>query len=64
MQLLPARRREAMRALYAFCREVGDITDGDASRSLKQTLLSNWRSEIAHLLLNERPSRSAAIAGI
>jgi phytoene synthase len=49
MQLLPARRREAMRALYAFCREVGDIADGEASRSLKQTLLSNWRSEIAHL---------------
>jgi len=49
MQLLPARRREAMRALYAFCLEVGDIADGEASRSLKQTLLSNWRSEIAHL---------------
>ena len=49
MQLLPARRREAMRALYAFCREVDDIADGEASRSLKQTLLSNWRSEIAHL---------------
>ena len=49
MQLLPARRREAMRALYAFCREVGDIADGEASRSLKETLLLNWRSEIAHL---------------
>ena len=49
MRLLPARRREAMRALYAFCREVDDIADGDASRSLKQALLSNWRSEIAHL---------------
>jgi hypothetical protein len=49
MQLLPARRCEAMRALCAFCREVGDIADGEASRSLKQTLLSNWRSEIAHL---------------
>ena len=49
MRLLPARRREAMRALYAFCREVDDIADGEASRSLKQTLLSNWRSEIGHL---------------
>ena len=49
MQFLPARRREAMDALYAFCREVGDIADGEASRSLKQTLLLNWRSEIAHL---------------
>jgi phytoene synthase len=49
MQLLPARRREAMHALYAFCHELDDIADGEASRSLKQTLLLNWRSEIAHL---------------
>jgi phytoene synthase len=38
-----------MHALYGFCHEVGDIADGAASRSLKQTLLSNWRNEIAHL---------------
>jgi presqualene diphosphate synthase len=49
MQLLPAQRREAMQALYAFCREVDDIADGEASHALKQTLLSNWRGEIAHL---------------
>jgi phytoene/squalene synthetase len=49
VQLLPTRRREAMYALYAFCREVDDIADGEASRSLKQTLLLNWRSEIADL---------------
>src|SRR5262249_79434 len=49
MRLLPARRREAMCPLYAFCRELEDIGDGETSRSLKQTLLLNWRSEIAHL---------------
>jgi presqualene diphosphate synthase len=49
MQLLPVQRRDAIYALYAFCREVGDIADGKASRSLKQALLLNWRSEIAHL---------------
>ena len=48
-QLLPPQRRKAIRALYAFCREVDDIVDSEASRSLKQILLSNWRSEIAHL---------------
>jgi hypothetical protein len=48
MQLLPARRREAICALCAFCRELDDIADGEASRSLKQTLLLNWRREIAH----------------
>src|SRR5215472_1139809 len=49
MRFLPAPRREAVYALYAFCREVDDIADGEASRSLKQTLLLNWRSEIANL---------------
>jgi squalene synthase HpnD len=54
MQLLPHRRREAMYALYAFCREVDDIADGDATRALKDVLLSDWRSEIA-LLYAGRP---------
>ena len=47
MQLLPVRRREAMYALYAFYRELEDIADGAPSRSLKQILLANLRSEIA-----------------
>ena len=38
MQLLPAQRRKVMRALYAFCREVDVIADGEASRALKQIL--------------------------
>jgi presqualene diphosphate synthase len=57
MQLLPYHRREAMYALYAFCREVDDIADGEASRSLKEALLSDWRSEIA-LLYAGRPQRA------
>jgi len=50
-----------MYALYAFCREVDDIADGDASRSLKQTLLLNWRSEIA-LLYGGRPRHAVTMA--
>src|SRR3984893_3864285 len=49
MHLLPAQRRRALCALYAFCREVDDIADGEASHALKQTLLANWRGEIADL---------------
>src|SRR5215469_2101470 len=49
MQLVPLQRREAMHAVYAFCRKVDDIADSDASRSLKQILLGNWRSEIGLL---------------
>jgi phytoene synthase len=49
MQLLSLPRRKAVYALYNFCRELEDLVDGDASRSLKQSLLSNWRGEIAQL---------------
>ena len=49
MYLLPAQRRQALCALYAFCGEVDGIADGEASHALKQTLLANWRGEIAHL---------------
>ena len=62
MHLLPAKRREALRALYAFCREVDDIADGEASHALKQTLLANWRGEIAHLY-GGRP-RNAVTLGL
>ena len=48
-RLLPAPRRSAMHALYAFCRELDDIADGEASPLLKQALLLNWRTEIARL---------------
>ena len=54
MQLLPHQRREAMHALYNFCREVDDIADGNASGALKQALLFDWRGEIA-LLYADRP---------
>jgi phytoene synthase len=49
MHLLPVQRRKAVYALYAFCREVDDIADGEASPSLKQIFLMNWRGEIAYL---------------
>jgi len=49
MQFLPYQRREAMYALYAFCREVDDIAGSHAPYSLKDVLLSDWRSEIALL---------------
>jgi phytoene synthase len=57
MQLLPYQRREAMYALYAFCREVDDIADGDATPAVKEVLLSDWRSEIT-LLYDGCPQHS------
>jgi phytoene synthase len=50
MRLLEPRRRLAMYAVYAFCREVDDIADGDApgcsSPAEKLAALDRWRAEI------------------
>src|SRR5215472_14142702 len=52
--LLPPARRDAMQALYFFCHELRDIANGDASRTLKLTLLTDWRTQI-ELLYAGRP---------
>ncbi len=46
MRLLPEARREAMYAIYAFCREVDDIADSDAPDAEKRAALDDWRFEI------------------
>ena len=46
MRLLPAARRDAMFAVYAFCREVDDIADSNASPAIKQAGLAVWRTEV------------------
>ena len=46
MRLLPRARREAMFAIYAFCREVDDIADDDGTPDDKRRRLDHWRDEI------------------
>lgn len=49
MRLLPQARRDAMFAIYAFCREVDDIADEPAEVEDKLERLQGWRNEIARL---------------
>jgi phytoene synthase len=49
MRLLPQARRDAMFAIYAFCREVDDIADEPAEVADKKRRLDGWRTEIARL---------------
>ena len=49
MRLLPRPRREAMYAIYAFCREVDDIADEGGTPAEKQRALAAWREEIERL---------------
>lgn len=44
---LPAERRQAITAMYAFCREVDDVVDECHDLSLAQAKLEWWRQEVA-----------------
>ena len=46
---LPAERRQAITALYAFCREVDDVVDECHDLSLAQTKLEWWRQEVGRI---------------
>jgi presqualene diphosphate synthase len=46
MRLLPAPRRAAMFAIYAFCRAVDDIVDEPGTPAAKAAGLAEWRAEI------------------
>jgi phytoene synthase len=46
---LPAERRRAITALYAFCREVDDVVDETQDPQLAATKLAWWRQELANL---------------
>lgn len=49
MAILPRARRQAMHAVYAFCRMVDDIADGPFAPEQKRAALSAWKDEIRAL---------------
>jgi squalene synthase HpnD len=61
MRLLPRDRRNGMYAIYAFCREVDDIADGERPVEHKLSALAGWRAEI-EALYGERPRHLVARA--
>ena len=49
MRLLPPAKRNAIYAVYAFCREVDDIADGPEAPAAKVAGLNLWRGELERL---------------
>jgi phytoene synthase len=49
MGVLPVPRREAMYALYAFCREVDDIADDSPTNEIREQGLQLWHEHIRAL---------------
>ena len=63
MRVLPERRREAMFALYGFCRAVDDIADerGPATAVARLAALERWRADIAAMFAGQAPPHLAAL---
>ncbi len=50
---LPPERRQAIMALYAFCREVDDVVDECQDPSIAQNKLDWWRAEVTRAYAGE-----------
>jgi phytoene synthase len=54
--LLPRPKRDAMSALYAFCREVDDVADDESVPAEKRrSQLAGWRDDIRRAVENQPP---------
>lgn len=49
MQCMGSSKRAAMKALYAFCREIDDVADSSEPASFKRDKLDRWHHEIEQL---------------
>ena len=58
---LDKERRQAMTALYAFCREVDDVVDECTDYEVAQTKLNWWKQEI-HNLYDNKPNHPVSFA--
>ena len=64
MRLMPKAEREAMFAIYAFCRAVDDIADdGIGTRPERHEALNRWRADLESLYTGDSPRLSAFLAG-
>ncbi len=63
MRLMPVEERDAMFAIYAFCRKVDDIADdGVGTRSERHEKLELWRSDLNALYAGENPPQTRFLA--
>src|ERR1700685_4105222 len=54
--LLPRQKRDAMSALYAFCREVDDVADDESVPTENAAAqLAEWRADVKRACENQAP---------
>lgn len=62
MRVLEPERRDAMYAIYGFCRAVDDIADEDGDRTVRLALLDGWRRDLDELYAGRIHKRCADLA--
>ncbi len=62
MRVLPKPQREAMYAVYAFCRAVDDVADEGGTRPERQAGLDRWRDDIEALYAGEPAGAAEPLA--
>ena len=59
---LPAPRRAAITAFYAFCREIDDIVDEVHDPAVAQAKLAWWREQVQRTFAGQTPEHPALVA--
>ena len=62
MRILPHAQRDAMFAVYSFCRQVDDIADARGPRDERLAKLAAWRSDIKALYKGSLTARTRDLA--
>ena len=63
MRLMPSAERDAMFAIYAFCRKVDDIADdGIGTRPERHEKLDAWRADLDALYAGAPPAQAEFLA--
>ena len=63
MKSMPPAERDAMFAIYAFCRAVDDIADDQLGHKVERTAALNaWRADVARLFHGGDPGQAAFLA--
>lgn len=59
---MPKLRRQAIHAVYAYCRVVDDIVDSDDPIEVKEAGLAKWEDELHAAFVSGKPQHPVAIA--
>jgi phytoene synthase len=62
MRILPQAQRDAMFAIYSFCRQVDDIADAPGPRDGRRAELAAWRADIEALYAGAVTARTRDLA--